>query len=264
MDSAPPAWVTGLLWVIVSLSVIFFILIFFLPLGVYRLIGNFSEVIVAFFCMACCLYAYRYVSDRIIFPLAAFAFFGYALSNLFWHFYSITLGRAFVYTSVSEIGFFCFFLFFISAIIIEFPKQKMPVALVVLLMVSFLLIPLIITWGVCINLPLHFALFALRLLLIEQLIEATIRHGVFRYPLLCAGICLHCVGSLLYGIRDTLVINNPGVFLPGPIPGSEISLYNFLSIVGPIFIGSFALIMLGLFSYVRQVSPADPCSGSDA
>jgi hypothetical protein len=259
--SSAPSWVIIVLWVIVILAAVFIPLVLVIPLDTYRLVGNAAEVVSAFFCMGCCLYAYRYLADRIILPLAAFAFFGYALANIFWYLYSITLGRAFVFTSVSEIGFFCFFLFFISAITIEFPREKIPVALRIFLMFVLFLLPLFLMGSFGTNQPLHFFLVALRFLLIEQLVEAAIRHGVFRYRLLGAGLGLYCLGAMVYGLRETVVINNPAALLAGPVAGSHLSAYDLLSIVGPVSIGSFALITLGLFTYIRQV-PHPP--GTDA
>ncbi|HEX3002453.1 MAG TPA: hypothetical protein VHN82_08845, partial [Methanoregula sp.] len=245
---SPPAWAVATLWAVVLLAAVFACLVFVIPLDLYRLIGHVFEAAAALFCMACCLYAYRFISDRIIFPLAAFAFFGYALSTFFWYYSSVSLGRAFVYTSVAEISFICFFLFLIAAISIEFPQEKIPRGLPVILFVVLFVIPILVVWGFSVSQPLHLALFALRCFLVALLADAMIRHGLYRYPLLCAGISLRCAGSIIYGLRETVILNSPPVFLPGPLPGSQITLYNFFSIVGPINICSFALIVLGLFA----------------
>lgn len=258
----PPAWITGGLWAIAGISLLLIPLVFFLPIGLYWLIGNTLEVIVAGFCMLCCLYLYRFMGDRVIFSLAAFAFFGYALSNLFWYLYSVTFGRAGVYISVAEIGFFCFYLFFISAITIEFPAQEEPALLPWALFLFLFAIPVTITAAACLDQPLRILLAAVSLLLVEQLIAATIRHGVYRYPVLCAGIALTCAGDILYVIRETLVLNSIAIDLPGPIPGEPITLYHFLSIVGPLTIGSFALIVLGLATVLLPGNEADSDPGS--
>jgi hypothetical protein len=260
----PPVWAITLLWTIVIFSAVFLPLVMIVPLDAYRLVGNMAEVLSALFCMVCCLYAYRFLSNRIILPLAAFAFFSYALSNIFWYLYSITLGRASVYTSVSEIGFFCVFLFFIAAIKTGFPEKEIPVALSVLLMLVLFFLPLLVLWGCCAGQPLHLLFTLLRFLLVEQLIETTLRHGIFRYPLLGAGIVLFCMGEMVYGIRETIVLNSQVVFLAGPVPGSQISAYDLLSIAGPVSICSFALIMLGMFSCIRQGLPEEPASCRDA
>jgi hypothetical protein len=262
----PPAWMISFLWAIVLFSAVFLPLVMIVPLDTYRLVGNAAEVISAVFCMICCLYAYRFLSDRIILPLAAFAFFAYALSNIFWYLYSITLGRATVYTSVAEIGFFCVFLFFIAAIRLGFPEREIPVVLPVLLMLVLFFLPLLVLWGFCSSQPLHLLFTLLRFLLVEQLIETAIRHGVFRYPLLGAGIVLFCAGEMVYGIRETIILDSPVIFMAGPVPGSQISTYDLLSIVGPAAICSFALIMLGLFSVPRQDRPEapDPCRDAGA
>ena len=112
-------WAVPLLWLTVFFSVLFAALIFVIPLDEYRLLGHIFEATVALFCMACCLYLYRSVSDRLLLLLAAFAFFSYALSTTFWYLYTVALGRMFVFTTVAEFGFLCFFFFFIAAISIE-------------------------------------------------------------------------------------------------------------------------------------------------
>jgi hypothetical protein len=246
-----PSWAIVLLWAVLILAAVFAPLILVIDLGTYRLVGNTAEVVSALFCMVCCLYACRYLADRIILPLAAFAFFGYALANIFWYLYSITLGRASVSTSVAEIGFFCFFLFFLAAIAIEFTPEPIPAHLPVLLLLGLFILPLILIWGSCAHQPLHLALAAIRFLLIEQLVVAMIRYQVFRYPLLCAGLALFCAGELVYAFRETLVANSPAVFLPG----SSLTVYDLFSIAGPIIICSFALIMLGLLAYIRTAPP---------
>lgn len=240
------------LWGIVILSILFAAMIFVLPLDLYRSAGHLFEAMVAVFCMACCLYAYCTIANRILLLLGAFAFFGYALSTLFWYFYSVSLGRTFVYTTVAELSFFCFFLFFIAAISIEFPRQEMPVAVSAFLLVLFLSIPLIIISGDVIRQPLRLALILVRFFVIEQLIDVAIRHGVYFYPLLWAGICLRCIGAMVYGIRETVFLNSPFILFPATGVTPPVSVYDFLSIVGPINICSFALIQIGLFSYVMN------------
>jgi len=239
------------LWGIVLFSALFAAMIVVMPLDLYRTVGHFCEAGVALFCMVCCLYAYRTISDRIILLLAAFAFFGYAISTLFWYFYSVSIGRAFVYTTVAELSFFCFFLFFIAAIAIEFPRREMPVAVCGFLIILFLTIPLIIISGDVIRQPLRLALIVIRFLIIEQLIEVAIRHGVYCYPVLWAGICLRCIGAMLYGVRETVFLNNPIILFPATGMTPVISVYDFLSIIGPVNICSFALIQIGLFMYIQ-------------
>jgi len=249
-----PDGLVRVLWVIAILSVLFAAMVFFLPLDLYRPAGHLFEVVVAVFCMACCLYAYCTISNRILLLLGAFAFFGYAISTLFWYFYSVSLGRSFVYTTVAELSFFCFFLFFIAAISIEFPRQEMSAAVSVFLLILFLSIPLIIISGDVIRQPLRLALVLARFVVIEQLLDVAIRHGVYFYPLLWMGICLRCIGAMVYGIRETVFLNSPLALFPANTVASPLSVYDFLSIVGPINTCSFALIQIGLFAYIRAAA----------
>jgi hypothetical protein len=258
----PHAWIPGVLWAFVVLSLLLIPLIFFLPAGLFWFIGNSFEVIAAVYCMLCCLYMYRFLEDRVILSLTAFAFFGYALSNLFWYVYSVTFGRSGVYISVAEIGFFCFYLFLIAAITIEFPKRKVPAVLSGLLLL--LLVVLVLTMAVaCAGQPLRIVLSAVSLILVVTLIDTTIRHGVFRYPLLGAGIVLSCTADIIYVVRETLVINSSALYLPGPAAGESITLYHFFSIVGPLMVISFALIVLGLFSLFRKDCKEAPLSRAE-
>ena len=123
-----PGPVRHLLWGIIVLCVIFAALIVVIPLPLYRLIGNSFEVVAAFFCMCVCLYAYRHWSGRVILLLAAFAFGEYALATVFWYLFTllpltVSLGRPFVFTSVAELSFFGFMLFFIAGFQIEGKKE---------------------------------------------------------------------------------------------------------------------------------------------
>jgi hypothetical protein len=91
-----------------------------------------------------------------------------------------------------------------------------------------------------------------RFLVVEQLIVVTIGHGFFRYPLLWAGICIRCLAAMLYGLRETLFIYYTSWIIPLPGAGSAISVYDLSSLIGPLIIASFALIVLGLFDYTAS------------
>jgi len=243
-------WMVPLLWFIVILSVLFAALIFIIPLDEYRLLGHIFEALAALFCMACCLYLYRTVSDRLLLLLAAFAFFSYALTTTFWYLYTVALGRMFVFTTIAEFGFLCFFFFFIAAISIEFPDRGMRPSTTVLLILLFLAIPLTIGFEGGAGQPVHFGLVVIRFLIIGLLVATAIRHGVHHYTFLWAGICLRCVASMLYGIRETIFVVYPVPLFPATAFTASLNVYDFLSVVGPMIICSYALIQLGLISYI--------------
>jgi hypothetical protein len=250
-------WAVPLLWLIVILSVIFAVLIFFIPLDEYRLLGNFFEATFALCCMACCLYLYRTVSDRLILLLAAFAFFSYSLSTIFWYLYTLALGRQFVFTTVAEFGFLCFFFFFIAAISIEFPDRGMQIP-TFLLFLLFLIIPLAAGCATGFNQPVHFALVMILFLVIGLLITTAIRHGVYHYIALWAGIGLYCIAWMLYGIREAIFVVYPVPLFPGTALTASLTVYDFLSVIGPLIICSHAFIQIGLISYISggRDSPA--------
>jgi hypothetical protein len=248
-------WLVPLLWLIVILSALFAALIFIIPLEEYRLLGHIFEAAVALFCMACCLYLYRTVSDRLLLLLAAFAFFSYALTTTFWYLYTVALGRMFVFTTIAEFGFLCFFFFFIAAISIEFPDRGMRLSTTILLIILFLAIPLTIGFAGGAGQPVHFGLVVIRFLVIGFLVATAIRHGVHHYPFLWAGICLRCVASMLYGIRETIFVVYPVPLFPATAFTAPLNVYDFLSMVGPMIICSYVLIQLGLISYIRRDTP---------
>jgi hypothetical protein len=250
--SPVPAWMTRALWGIIALSAIFACLIFVIPLDAYRMAGNYFEIVVAVFCMTCCLYAFRYISGQVLLLLAAFAFFSYALSNAFWYFYTLAFGRSVVYTTIAEFGFLCFFLFFIAAFSIGSPDGGMRLSPAVGLLVLFLSIPVAIIWVGGDNQPVRLGLLLFRFFLIEQLVAVTIRHGIYRHIVLFTGISLYCLSSMLYGIRETLLIIYPVTSFSGNSIMTPSSLYDFMSVVGPMFICSMALIQLGLFAYLSK------------
>ena len=135
--------VIPLMGLLAILSVIFTALIFVLDPGSYHVLGNCLEIGAALFCMVCCLYTYRYISDRVCLPLAAFAFLTYALANTYWFLYSEEFGRSFVFTTVSEFGFISFFLFFIAAIALEFPDRGLAFPAAAGLFILFCLFPVL-------------------------------------------------------------------------------------------------------------------------
>jgi hypothetical protein len=243
-------WAVPLLWLIILLSLAFAALIFVIPLDAYRLIGHLFEAVAALFCMACCLYLHRTVADRLLLLLAAFAFFSYALSTMFWYLYTVALGRLFVFTTVAEFGFLCFFFFFIAAISIEFPDRGMKLSSSALLLLLFLSIPLAAGVVTGDNQPVHLALIMIRFLVIGLLVVTAIRHGIHTYTLLWAGLCLRCLASMLYGVRETIFTIYPVPLFPGTSFTPALNVYDFLSMVGPMIICSFALIQIGLFSYI--------------
>jgi hypothetical protein len=244
-----------LLWGLVALCAVFMVLIVVLPLPLYRLAGHCLEAGVAISCMVLCLYAYRYWLGRIILLLAAFVFGEYALATVFWYLFSLlplteNLGRPFVYTSVAELSFLGFMIFFIAAFQIEGKKEQGHALFPWLLLVLFVVVPLTVIAGY--GLTVRTAMLLVRFLIVEQLIAVTIAYGFFRYPLLWAGICIRCLAAMLYGLRETILVYYPTLSLLPNVSGSTaaVSLYDLLSIVGPLIAASFALITLGLLDYV--------------
>jgi hypothetical protein len=82
------------------------------------------------------------------------------------------------------------------------------------------------------------------------LIATSIRFGVYRYPVLWAGICLRCLGWMIYCIRESIftVYSIPVITNITP----NLTVYDLLSLIGPIIICSMALMQIGLFSYLAQ------------
>jgi hypothetical protein len=270
-DSAPnrykpelhiPDPVRYLLLGIVVFSVIFAAFVVVIPLPLYRLIGNSLEAGVAFVCMCICLYAYRHWSGRVILLLAAFAFGEYGLATIFWYLYTLlpltaSLGRPFVFTTVAELSFLGFMLFFIAGFQIEGKKEPVPAVYMWLLLALFLIIPLMMidTYGIT---P-RMVMLLVQFVVTGQLVVVTISHGFFRYPLLWAGTCAQCVFSMLYGLRETLFLYYPSWAITPPLAEKTFSLYDLSSIVGPIVIASIALLTLGLLDYlVKQGTTAQP------
>lgn len=244
-------WAIPILWAVVILSVVFAGMIFVVPLDDYRLFGNIIEVTVAIFCMACCLYAYRTASNRILLLLAAFAFFSYAISTIFWYLYSVALGRHFVFTTVSELGFLCFFLIFIAGISLEFPDEGMRFSTALTLLLFFLTVPIVAIGVSGDSQPVRLALLFVSFIVIEQLVATSIRFGIFRHPILWTGICLYCLGWMIYCIRESIFTVYTVPLFPAISP-SVLTVYDLLSLIGPIIIGSMALIQIGLFSYLTR------------
>jgi hypothetical protein len=243
-------WAIPALWGIVVLSLVFAALIFVIRIDDYRLYGHLLEAGVASFCMACCLYAYRDIAQKLVLLLAGFAFFSYALATIFWYLFSLEFGRPAAFSSVAEFGFVCFFLFFIAALAIEFPKEKWPRAMTVCLLVFFVVIPILVFWDLGDRQPFQEILILIRFFLVGQLIEVGIRHGIYRHPCLFAGICLRSLAAIVYGIRETLLFSTPVPLFHATPFSQALTVYSFLSIIGPMIICSFALIMIGLFSYI--------------
>jgi hypothetical protein len=258
----PPGAVAYLLRGIFVLSVIFAVLIVVIPLPLYRLIGNSFEAGAAFVCMCVCLYAYRHWSGRVILLLAAFAFGEYGLATIFWYLYTLlpltaSLGRPFVFTTVAELSFLGFMLFFIAGFQIEGKKEPVPAVYSWLLLALFLIIPLLMidAYGI----TLRTVMLLVQFVVVGQLIVVTISHGFFRYPLIWAGVCAQCVFSMLYGLRETLFLYYPSWTITLPLAEKTFSFYDLLSIVGPIVIASIALLTLGLLDYlVKQGTTAQP------
>jgi hypothetical protein len=250
-----PGTVKYLLWAIIVFSVIFAVLIVVIPLPLYRLIGNTFEAGVAFVCMCICLYAYRHWSGRVILLLAAFAFGEYGLATIFWYLYTLlpltsSLGRPFVFTTVAELSFLGFMLFFIAGFQIEGKKEPVPAVYTWLLLALFLIIPLVMidTYGI----TLRTVMLLVQFVVAGQLLVVTISHGFFRYSHLWAGICAQCVFSMLYGLRETLFLYYPSWTVTLPLAGKTLSLYDLSSVVGPIIIASIALLTLGLLDYINK------------
>jgi hypothetical protein len=254
MPETYPAVVRYVLWGIVAFSALYIALIAVVPLPLYRLFGNTFEAAAALVCMGICLYAYRFWSGRVILVLAAFAFGEYALATAFWYLFTLLpltadFGRPFVFTSVAELAFFGFMLFFIAGFQIEREKEPFPLSYRIILVLVFLAVPLMVIarYGIVVRTGLLLVQFAV----VAWLILVTIGHGFYRYPLIWAGICLRALVSMLYGLRETLFLYYPSwnVTLP---QGTTLSVYELASVVGPLIILSIALITLGLLSYIRD------------
>jgi len=233
------------------LAVLFGLLIFIIPLDSYRFFGNCFEAVTAAACMTASLWAYRKWSRRESLLLAAFAFGGYALSTAFWYLFSVAIGRPFVFVSIAELGILGFFFIFIAAVTIEFPEEKIPISWTLALLALFLGLPLLVIWDSGYRQPIRLAVFTLQFLATVQLVVTSVRHGVFRFRLLWAGICLWSLAMMLYGLRETLFTSYTVPLFPATTFTRQLGVYEFLSIIGPLVILSFVLIQLGLFEAIR-------------
>ena len=88
--------------------------------------------------------------------------------------------------------------------------------------------------------------------MIEQLVATAIRHGVYYYPVLWAGICLDCIASILYDMRETIFTSFIFPLFPATGVTNALNVNEFLSINGPMTVCSFALIMAGFFLYIAK------------
>ena len=246
------------LWGLFFFSLVFAALIVVTPLSLYRLIGNSYEAAAAVLCMGICLYAYHAWPNRVILLLAAFAFGEYAISTIFW--YLVTLlplhtafGRPFVFTTVAELAFFGFMLFFIAGFQIERKKEQFPLLYQCLILLLFLAIPFMVTvkYGFSVRNTLLFIQF----LVDGVFIIVAITRGFYRFPVLWVGICLRCVVSMLYGLRETLFLYYPSWQTPIPVMGSSFAVYDLMSIAGPLLIASIALLTIGLLEYISASAP---------
>ncbi|MDO9324868.1 MAG: hypothetical protein Q7T80_07920 [Methanoregula sp.] len=254
-NSVVPDRMLLFLWVLVVLTALFCLLIFFIPLDsmdTYHLISNACEGAIALICMISCLYAYRTWSEQIIVILAAFAYGGYALSNTFWYLYSEAFNLSDEFISISELGFLGFMLFFIVAFRIEFQKKPCPVSTRIFSGGLFLIIALIMFRIAGIN-PTT-VMSAFWFLIIALLIDAALDHGVYRNALLWQGICLWSFTSILYGFwYDAIItfINEESIRIP--FAPNLLTLQDFFdNIIGPLFFLSFLLIQLGIFKYLNS------------
>jgi len=243
------------LWGVIAAAAIFAVLIFVIPLDLYRLIGHCFEACAALSCMTICLYAYRSWSRRMILLLAAFAFGEYALATVFWYLFSLLpvtemLGRPYVFMTVSEFSFLGFMLFFIAGFQIEQPEKPFPALYAWLVLGIFMSIPLAIAGFE--GLTVRTSLLFLRFFIVEQLLVVTVTRGFSKYSLLWAGLCLRVLVSGLYGIRETLFLQNPSWNITLSATSGTLPLYDFFSIIGPLVIASFAFIMLGLLDYTAS------------
>jgi hypothetical protein len=55
---------------------------------------------------------------------------------------------------------------------------------------------------------------------------------------------------MLYGIRETIFVVYPVPLFPGTALTAFLTVYDFLSVIGPLIICSHALIQIGLISYI--------------
>jgi len=267
-SSPVPAWIICTLWTIVPLSALFAALIFIIPINDYRFEGNCLEVILAVFCMLCCLYAYRYIADQLILLLASFAFFIYALTTIFWYLYTFPdpSYRMHVFSTPAEFGFLCFFLFFIAAISTGFSYNRIQAstALGCFAFFSFILVAILwiggdTLWSDSDNTLFRLALLVIQFLFTGYLVAIMISHRITRHRLLFAGISLFCATMTLYGIRETLITQLNTINLVSGTGLTAHTAYEFMSIIGPMIICSFALIQLGLFSYLANDMAGSQC-----
>ena len=252
MATGIPRTISVVLAAIALLAVLFGLMIFIVPLDSYRFYGNCFEAVTAAACMCASLYAYVKWSRKESLLLAAFAFGGYALSTAFWYLFSVAIGRSFVFVSIAELGILGFFLILIAAITIEFPEEKVPVLWTLALVALFLVLPLLVIWDAGYRQPVRLAVFTVQFLATVQLVATSVRHGIFRYRLLWAGICLWALTMMVYGLRETLFTSYAVPLFPATPFTQPLGVYEFLSIIGPLVIVSFILIQLGLFQAIRM------------
>lgn len=242
----------SLSWSLAVIAGLFCVMVFFIPPEIFRLYANLLEIGVALFCMGCCLQVYRSQPGRVLLLLAAFAFLGFALSNTFWYLYASAFGRMHAFFSVSEMGFLGFLLFFIVAFRIEGEKTPFPHHWQTALAALFAAMAILIIASSGLN-PVT-ALLLLRILIVLVFMGTALEYGMSRYTLLWTGICLFSLASVTYGLRDAFIIRYPAGADAIIVPATSLTVDNFLSIVGPLDVMAFLLILLGIFEYLDIVS----------
>jgi len=265
--AVPPffRWVVPVLWLVFIASAVFAGLVFVVrPLGLYQYWANIFEILVPVFFMICCLYAYRHVSDRVCLLLAAFAFMSYAFTNTFWFATLEVINKDYVFIPVTDLGFLCVLFFLIAAISLEFTDLGMPLPARAGLFFLFLVLPAMYAVLPALGLlhltedsvsvfVLDVVMFFLYMILTGQLLATAISHRLTEKPVLFAGICLNCIASVLYCLRETFLYSYPVPFVPATGLTFALMADEFLANAGLLIIASFALILAGLFLYIGRV-----------
>nr|WP_321352667.1 hypothetical protein [uncultured Methanoregula sp.] len=255
-------WTIPALWLIFIVSAVFAGLVFVVrPLGLYQYWANIFEILIPVIFMVCCLYAYRYISDRVCLLLAAFAFMSYAFTNTFWFATLEVINKDYVFIPVTDLGFLCVLLFLIAAISLEFANHGMSRPARALLFFLFLVLPALYAALPALGLlhltqdsanvfALDLIMFFLYMILTGQLLVSAISHRLFTNPVLFAGICLNCIASVLYCLRETFLYSYPVPLVPATGISQALMADEFLANAGLFIIASFALILAGLFLYI--------------
>lgn len=218
----------------VVLAAVLVILGYTLPADLFFLLNNMSQVAIGIACTATSVLLY--LSRRqILFSIAAFAFGGWTLSNLFWYSYAAILGRNLMYPTVADAGFLGFFLFLAAAYRVSWPRHPAGTVREILVVLPLVLLPVIAVSSAGAGILIITGLY---ILFSVFLLHSTVHRVPEKCSMLLAGTVLYCITMIYFAVQETYWQLWP-----------EIIRQHF---AGPMVIASFALIQVGLIAWASS------------